>query len=134
MVGREDSDLLRKGFNWECAWVAAGKGRMDEVELLRIRIPEERGGFVLICTRQCLLLEVGIGFAVQSVVYGNGGRLIQSHQFGQLGEHGRHQRIGRSGFGNGQTAHLNGRCRVDWVTPGYCEVFVFGIKHIKYLR
>lgn len=50
-VGREDSDLLWTRFDWERAWVAVGKSRMDEVEFLRIRVPKERGGFALICTR-----------------------------------------------------------------------------------
>ena len=90
-VGRKDSDLLRTGFDRECAWVVAfGKGWMDEVELLGIRVPEERGGFALKCKRQCLRLEVGIGFAIQSVVNSDGRRLVQSHQLGQLGENGCH--------------------------------------------
>lgn len=82
VVGGEDSDSVRAGFDQERAWVARRQGWMDEVELLGIRIPEKRGGFVLIRTRQCLRLEVGIGFAIQSVVHRDGRGLIQSHQFG----------------------------------------------------
>lgn len=78
-------------------------------------------------------MEVGVGFAVQPVIHGNGRGLIQSHQLGQLGEHGCHQRIVRCGLGNGRSAHLDGGGRIDRVTPGYREVFLVGVKHVQYL-
>ena len=93
---------------------------MREIVGAGVAVPEEGGGFSIVRARDSFALEVCAVGAGEVVREGYGGGLVDSHEFGQLGEEGGDQR-GRCGrFADGGCEDGYGWVGVCGVASCYC--------------
>lgn len=79
-------------------------------------------------------LQVGAALAVKSVIDGYGGGLVESHEFGEVGEDGGDEGVVGRQIGDCGGTDVDRRCRVDRVAAGDFQVVFVDFQRVEALR
>ena len=95
---------------------------MHEAVAVTVAVPEQHARFLLLGPADGFRLQLPARFAVELARDRYGGRVVQGHEAGELGERTAHEGFGRCGLLEGGGGDLNGRVTVPGVGAGDSDV------------